>query len=56
MIWRLLDKWEWHRWFAWRPVLITYNGECSLVWLQYIERKRSEFVTWDYRLIGSHDD
>lgn len=39
---------EWHRWFAWHPVVI----DGSVVWLERIERQRySDWNTcfWKYR-------
>jgi hypothetical protein len=34
-----LPQFEWHRWFAWRPVFLqTRTGTRSLVWLHYVER------------------
>src|SRR6516165_10194939 len=49
---------HWHRWFAWRPVIV-YNraGKLRVVWLQYVERRWSLGVTsglgpwWVYRRV-----
>jgi hypothetical protein len=36
----------WHRWFAWRPVVITDRaGRRQLVWLENVERKWTEGTT-----------
>jgi hypothetical protein len=41
-----LPQFEWHRWFAWRPVFLqTRTGTRSLVWLQYVERRWNESQT-----------
>jgi hypothetical protein len=35
-----MDRFEWHRWFAWRPVVIGRNGNYrEWVWWEWIERK-----------------
>jgi hypothetical protein len=51
-----LPQFEWHRWFAWRPVFLqTRTGTQALVWLQYVERRWNESQTngsgplWIYR-------
>jgi hypothetical protein len=37
---RVLDELEWHRWFAWYPVVVARNNElASWAWLQFVERK-----------------
>lgn len=44
---------NWHRWFAWRPVLV--NG--FWVWLERIERRADWcdwFFDWEYREIASN--
>lgn len=55
---RLIDRvsdWEhrrreWHRWFAWRPVRMTWiDGEVR--WLEYVERRVWFAITTDYRPI-----
>lgn len=43
---------DWHRWFAWRPVVIGYHGEgrnrrSIKVWLRYVWRK-GRYYTWFY--------
>lgn len=37
----------WHEWFAWHPVRV---GD-SMVWLEYVERKRQALCPsyWEYR-------
>jgi hypothetical protein len=35
MRWNFSPNYEWHRWFAWRPVFIGWD----LVWLETIERQ-----------------
>ena len=51
---------KWHKWFAWYPVRISDE---SLIWLQYVQRKRitestyldvkfgNDRVKFEYRLI-----
>ena len=47
----------WHRWFAWRPVVVSSRtGRRRVVWLQYLERRwTAEGITsglgprWVYR-------
>jgi len=35
-----LDKRQWHRWYAWRPVVVTREGDReSLVWLENLWRR-----------------
>lgn len=38
---------EWHRWFAWRPVVIGNH----IYWLQYVERKCRP---WIYFIARGH--
>lgn len=44
---------EWERWFAWHPVIPDDPQDVLLVWLEHIERRRSnkDFELWEYRLI-----
>lgn len=49
-----VDRKDWHRWFAWRPVRI----DLELVWLELVERKGERFEdscgdywVYDYRTI-----
>ena len=54
---RCRAKFDWAPWFAWRPVSIDYPDGTALVWLEWVERKWSDGVTfnsnyWDYRLRG----
>ncbi len=50
---------EWHRWFAWHPVVIAIEGRSEYwVWLEIVERKwgRSRYSgkgKWRYRPAGS---
>lgn len=50
---RLQEKRKWHRWFAWRPVVLgtfMYPSEYS-VWLQWIERRLLKSCDeYEYRL------
>jgi hypothetical protein len=44
---------EWHRWFAWHPVLLRVDGELHLAWLQTVERMTNRYgsiTKWRYRL------
>jgi len=49
----------WHRWFAWRPVVMKNVDACDQwVWLEYVERKRSHGPYglgqfWRYRPVGA---
>jgi len=37
---RVLDELEWHRWFAWYPVVVGRGDELVYwAWLQFVERK-----------------
>jgi len=59
---------DWHKWFAWHPVIIGTTGEGKeehsvKVWLQYLERKGTyyqgwggNFWVWEYREIGNEKD
>lgn len=45
---------EWHKWFAWYPVIIDYVGEGRdkrnvKVWLQYILRREDSYGEWEYK-------
>jgi len=51
-----MDKWQWHRWFAWYPVVSCYTGKFH--WLHFVERKlewvafpnmADSRVIWTYR-------
>lgn len=44
------DYTKWHKWFAWRPVW-TLDNDC--VWLETVERKRTNWFEWEYREIGN---
>ena len=36
----VLDELEWHRWFAWYPVIVARDHELAYwAWLQFVERK-----------------
>ena len=53
---------EWHRWFAWRPVVVvTEDGSENWVWLEIVERKwgASKYTgqrKWRYRPAESARD
>lgn len=35
-----LNKYEWHKWFAWYPVIVKNDsGPDIFIWLEYVERK-----------------
>ena len=36
---------EWHRWFAWRPLVFIKDFKQTIVWLEFIERRH---VMHDY--------
>ena len=50
---------NWHRWFAWHPVMIAIEGKTDYwAWLEYIDRKwKTGAYTgerqWRYRRAGS---
>ena len=54
------DRWDryrfrkpWHRWFAWRPVMLGewFEDERRWVWLEMVERVRAKYHSeWIYRL------
>lgn len=31
---------DWHKWFAWHPVVIVVNGKSKITWLHFVERRR----------------
>jgi hypothetical protein len=49
----------WRRWFAWRPIIVTIEGEFDQwVWLEYVERRwsRGRYGVerrWKYRPVGA---
>jgi hypothetical protein len=52
---------EWHRWFAWYPVVISIQGIRIRVWLRHIQRKLgTSRLTgerkWRYRSPGINPD
>ena len=48
------NKYEWHNWFAWRPVRIgNYFSSNDIVWLQFIERRREQY-SYSYRLLNKY--
>ena len=47
MKWHFQDKACWHRWFAWRPVILDETSQW--VWLEWIERRESNELAWNYR-------
>lgn len=48
------NKYKWHRWFAWFPVIANYK----LVWLETVYRKKVESFLYDsywvYRTVSEH--
>jgi hypothetical protein len=56
-MWATSKSHYWHRWFAWRPVVVSSRtGRRRVVWLQYLERRwTAEGITsglgprWVYR-------
>jgi hypothetical protein len=37
---RVLDELEWHRWFAWYPVVVARDGGLAYwAWLEFVERQ-----------------
>jgi hypothetical protein len=46
---------EWHKWFAWYPVIIRIENDHNIkAWMQYVERKTEYFwpTEWEYRERG----
>lgn len=57
MRWRTTDLFEWHPWFAWRPVYLEGKPN-DYVWLERLERKYYGDGLgghWAYRLPCSPD-
>ena len=58
-----VDLWDWHRWFAWYPVVIWDEEQERefYVWLETVERKRDgpalRYGGWKmkYRLFASEE-
>ena len=50
-------RWSWHKWYAWRPVVI----EKQCYWLEEVERERGwvhldeYFEYWNYRVIENEN-
>lgn len=45
---------DWYRWFAWYPVRLSYEENHKAVWLEYIEKKKTNcqgYICCDYRSI-----
>jgi hypothetical protein len=44
---------QWHRWFAWHPVIVDYTreGDAVVQWLEWVERKLIIHYQnyWEYR-------
>ena len=44
---------QWHKWFAWRPVIVNYNYGKVYVWFEYVNRKaillENVFIAWVYK-------
>jgi hypothetical protein len=55
------SKYEWHPWFAWKPITVTDYTKIEgvrfpvqvMVWLEWVERKRISAARWDYRFLKS---
>lgn len=60
----MINKYQWHRWFAWFPIRTLMNGRDGYfksyqfywVWLENVDRKRAYIRNqrgnfWDYRII-----
>ena len=46
------DSYEWHDWYAWRPVTIKKDEVQYRVWLEHIQRKERNdpwATSYDYR-------
>lgn len=58
---RLQSKYEWHKWFAWRPVYAFDNTyRKHRVWLGVVERRYrtapwGEVLGMKYRLVGHEE-
>ena len=55
-MWATKKSHRWHRWFAWRPIVVSSRtGRRRVVCLQYLERRWSEGINsglgprWVYR-------
>lgn len=51
-------KKEWHRWFAWFPVIIghTKDGRQIKAWLRYVKRRGTHYFYsghWKYEYAGN---
>jgi len=57
--WLPLDRFKWHRKFAWLPVRLDGTKECR--WLEWVERRLEssntpyETLEWKYRAIPESD-
>lgn len=50
-----MNLFEWHQWFAWRPVLVPgpRSGTKGLIWLETIYRRQvitGRKVGWQYEI------
>ena len=47
MIWNIdFGDRDWHPWFAWYPVRLSYEDNDKRVWLEWIERKTENCQGW----------
>lgn len=45
---KLERKTNWHKWFAWRPVVVSEeNGRYKKAWLCYVYRKMTKVAGYD---------
>lgn len=51
-------KQMWHKWFAWHPIRLIYNGTLYSVWWEWVDRKGVPWYStgsmgwdWKYRII-----
>ena len=46
---RYKRKLHWHKWFAWRPIVVGRypNGRRNIVWLEYVKRKGHQWSSPD---------
>ncbi len=54
MIWKInFGDRDWHSWFAWYPVRLSFDQNDSRVWWEWIERKKENiqgYIITSYRL------
>jgi hypothetical protein len=52
MLFKENDIYNWHRWWAWHPVVIDTDTSKALVFFEHVERRRAErfgAAFWEYR-------